>query len=268
MYRLLVEIILTVLMFFAIMSDSYSQENPVIAFNLPEGCGCIRIFDSESDYFIRELYDGRPVLISDNHLTFLSGEESEPMLFSFSLPVSDIHWNDRDCFIASDSIIFRATGERLYPLVVSDRNINSFSVSGEQLAFPEDSLIVICQIKDTDIEKTVYKVQGPVSCLEVAGESILYSVNNSLYVIDHRINYRIYETDSAIRTFAIISNRDIIISTMTGIYYVDPDYNAVLLTEEPASEVSVIGDCLYVIFENGECVKITDISLVDKALAS
>ena len=254
---------------FTIVSLIVSCENNArkmdITFLLPNGSKCIEIINVDSiafkeAYMFRELVNNRPVLIAHNYLTVLDDSLASPMPLLAAYDITDIHWNDGQCFFSSDSTIFYSenTG-RIHPIICLDGEINSFNVSESRIIFPLDSLLLEYRFGDNEVT-CIANIHETISCVHDIESVLFFASGRDLYLSNEDQIYRIYESKEPISSFAVHPSGGIFLGTQKGVSYLTPDYQLLEIVSTPAKDLSIIGDDLYIIFEDNSSVKITDVS--------
>lgn len=244
---------------------SNNTNNSVKSFILPEGSECIEIINADSisldvPYVFRALYDNHPSLILDRYLTVLDDTLSSPFLLPFDFPFSDIHWNDGQCFIASDSTIFYGDNKGIvYPLVESDDRIRSFSVTDERILYPCDSLLLEYRFGAEQIN-CIINAHNRISKVVDLLSSIFYASENDLFLVYENSSYRLYDAEEKIYSFEVHPTGGVFVGTQSGLTFINPDYKKIIIIDEPVLDLQLIGDDLYVIFSNNGSVAITDVS--------
>lgn len=254
---------------FIIISLFISCENNArkkdISFLLPKESKCIEIINVDSIAFkdvykFRELVYNHPVLIAHNFMTVLDDSLASPMPLPSAYDITDIRWNDGLCFFSSDSTVFYGDNNgRIHPIICLDGEINSFHVSESRIIVPLDSLLLEYRFGDEDVS-CIANVHKTISCVHDIESAIFFSTGREIYLHSEEQIYRIYEAKEPISSFAVHSSGGIFLGTQKGVSYLTPDYKLLEIVSTPAKDLSIIGDDLYIIFEDNSSVKITDIS--------
>ena len=240
---------------------------------LPEGSECVEILNADSlsaplTYQFRELYGGHTALVAFNHLTILDDTLSTPIRMPYEYDVADIHWVDGDCFFSSDSTVyFGENNGHAFPLVVSNKRIDSFSVSDSRILLPVDSLILEYRF-GTETLSCLTNAHQVISHLEDAESSIFYSAGCDLYLLHDSTIYHLVAVAEEITSFVVHPNGGVFLGTKEGLIYVTPDYVMVDIVSEPVRDLSLIDDNLFAVFENNSSVMFTNVSNYDSHLSA
>lgn len=244
-----------------------------VSYLLPEGSECVEILSADSlsvpmSYQFRELYGGHPALVAFNHLTVLDDTISTPIRMPYDYDVVDIHWVDGDCFFSSDTTVYYGENNgKAYPLVVSNKRIDSFDVSDGRILLPVDSLILEYRFGSEKLS-CLTNAHQVISHLEDAETSIFYSAGCDLYLLYDSTIYHLVTADEEITSFVVHPNGGVFLGTTGGLIHVSPDYVIADIVQKPVHSLSLIGDNLYVIFDDNGSVMLTDVSNYDRLLSS
>ena len=256
-----------------LMSCANKTEPGTVSYLLPEGSECVEILNADSlsapmMYLFRELYGGHPAIVAFNHLTVLDDTLSTPIQMPYEYDVVDIHWVDGDCFFSSDTTVYYGENNGVaYPLVVLNKRIDSFDVSDSRILLPVDSLILEYRFGAKDLS-CLTNAHQVVSHLEDAETSVFYSVGCDLYLLHDSTIYHLVTVDEEITSFVVHPDGGVFLGTKGGLTYVTPDYIIVDIVSKAVRALSLIGDNLYVIFDDNGSVMLTDVSNYDRLLSS
>lgn len=248
-----------------IVSCVNSARKSDVSFLIPSGSECIEIVNVNSmalkdPYMFRELVNNHPVLIANNYMTVLDDTLASPMPLPLAYDISDIHWLDGQCFFSSDSTVFYGDNNGgIHPILCLDRKINSFQVSESRIIVPADSLLLEYQFGDEKVT-CIANIHQTISCAYDTEDAPFFSSGENLYLLNEGQIYHIYEGSEPISSFVVHSSGGIFLGTEKGLSYLMPDYKFMEIVSVPVKELSIIGDDLFIIFEDNSSVKITDIS--------
>ncbi len=243
-----------------------------VSYLLPEGSECMELLNADSlsapmTYLFRELYGGHPALVAFNHLTVLDDTLSTPVRMPYEYDVVDVHWVDGDCYFSSDTTVYYGENNGVaYPLVVLNKRIDSFDVSDSRILLPVDSLILEYRFGAEKLS-CLTNAHQVISHLEDAESSIFYSVGCDLYLLHDSTIYHLVTVDEEITSFVVHPDGGVFLGTKGGLTYVTPDYVMVDIVSKPVHALSLIGDNLYVIFEDNGSVMLTNVSYYDDLLS-
>lgn len=252
-----------------LFSCGNKKEETSNSFFLPEGSDCIEIIKADSlafnaHYTFRALNDKHPAVVLQNYIISLDDSLSAPIELPFNFNISDIHWVGDDCYLSSDSIIYAIDySGNTYPLVFSHKGIQSFCVSDDRILFPDDSLVVE-YVLGADNVSPIINAHHTVSHVVQHFSSVYYSTGKDLFLHHDKTTYHIYSSEYVISTFAVHSNGDIFMGTKQGLLYMNPDFTIIEITPIPIQDLTIIGDDLYVIFEDNNSILLTNISNFNK----
>lgn len=252
-----------------LFSCGNKKEETSNSFLLPEGSDCIEIIKADSltfnaQYTFRALNDKHPAVVVQNYFIALDDSLSAPIEFPFHYNISDIHWVGDDCYFSSDSTIFGVDNRgNIYPLVISHKRIYSFCISDDGILFPDDSLVVE-YILGTGRVSPIINAHHTINHVVKLFSSVYYSTGKDIYLHHDKTTYHLYSSEHVISTFAVHSNGDIFLGTKQGLLYMNPNYTIIEITPTPIQDLTIIGDDLYVIFEDNNSILLTNISNFNK----
>ena len=250
---------------FQFFSCSNQKNVEEIYFLIPEGSECIEVFNADSlgmdvRYMFRELVDNQPVLVAFNFISPLDDSLHTTGRLPFDMSITDIHWNEGECFFSSDSTIYYSEVNGIvHPLLKADKMIRSFIVANESILFPKDSLLIEYTFGANDMTCLVNAHQN-ISNLYALEQAVFYSSGSDIVMIYENTAYHIFDAQEFITSFVVHQNGDLFIGTPTGLSSLNPAYDIVNITNKPVRELELINDALYVIFDDNSSVKITSVS--------
>ena len=236
-----------------------------VSFLIPSGSECIEIVNVNSmalkdPYMFRELVNNHPVLIANNYMTVLDDTLASPMPLPLAYEISDIHWLDGQCFFSSDSTVFYGDNNGgIHPILCLDRKINSFQVSESRIIVPVDSLLLEYQFGAEEIT-CIANIHQTISRANEIEDALFFSSGKNLYLLDEDQIYHIYEGTEPISSFVVHSCGGIFLGTEKGLSFLMPDYKLFEIVSAAIKDLTIIGDDLFIIFEDNSSVKITNIS--------
>lgn len=249
----------------SIVSCENNARKNDIPFLLPKESKCIEIINVDSiafkeAYMFRELVNNRPVLIAHNYMTVLDDSLASPMPLPTEYEITDICWNDGLCFFSADSTVFYGDNNgRIHPIICLDGEIHSFHVSESRIIVPLDSLLLEYRFGDEEVT-CIANIHKSISCVNDIESVLFFSSGRDLYLYNEGQLYRIYEAKEPVSSFAVHPSGGIFLGTQKGVSYLTPDYQLLEIVSPPAKDISIIGDDLYIIFDDNSSVKITDVS--------
>lgn len=252
-----------------LLSCSNKKEEADNSFLLPEGSECIEIINADSlafnaHYLFRALNDSHPAVVLQNYIISLNDSLLVPIEIPFNYNISDIHWVGEDCYISSDSTIYAMDNSgNTYPLVFSHRGIQSFCISDDRILFPDDSLVVEYFL-GANMVSPIINAHHTISHIVQRPSSVYYSTGKDLFLHHDKTTYHLYSSEYVISTFAVHSNGDIFLGTNRGLLYMNPNYTIIEIASLPVQDLTIIGDDLYVIFEDNNSILLTNISNFNK----
>lgn len=255
-------LLFVLLQFFSCNNQKNDEET---YFLIPEGCECIEIFNADSlgmdvRYMFRELVDDQPVLVALNFISPLDDSLHTTARLPFDMSISDIHWIEGECFFSSDSTIYYSEmNGTVHPIIKTGKMIRSFIMANESILFPEDSLLIEYTYGANELNCIVNAHQS-ISCLYAIEPAVFYSSGSDVVMLYENTAYHIFDAQEFITSFVVHQNGDLFIGTLTGLSYLNPEYEIVRITNKPVSELELIDDVLYVIFDDNSSVKITNVS--------
>lgn len=241
------------------------KEVQQLSFLLPEGSECVEIINADSlalnsRYLYRELFDKHPTLIVSNYVTVLDDSLSSPIHLPFDYSISDIHWNEGQCFFASDSTIYYGDNRgNAYPILKTNKTIRSFTVTNERILCPLDSLLVE-YIFGTDSVSCLINTHRNITKTEDCQSCVFYALESDIFLLYDNVAYHIYQSQNTITSFVVDNEGGLFIGTELGLEYVTPEYTAIEIATLPVSDLTLIGDDLYIVFADNNSVKITKVS--------
>lgn len=232
-------------------------------FLLPDACECIEILKADSiplntRYVFRDIYDNHPIIFCNNYITPLFDSLSTPIPLPYNYNITDIHWDKEYCYFSSDSTLFIDKGGNIYPIIVSNNKIEFFSVSENSILFASDSSLVSFMPCTNEINELV-RVPFIIKYIKQIPPCIFLSAGKEIYLIYENNLYHIFSSEEEILCFDVDSSGGIFIGTNLGLSYLNVDYSMTNVVNIPTRNMTIIDDDLYVIFEDGSSVMITNI---------
>lgn len=234
------------------------------AYYLPVGCECYNIFGEKNppsriNYLIRPFANNLPIMIIGNTATPLSGEMTGGFLLPMDRPYSEIQWLGTQCFFLCDgAIYFCEHNGNSHLLVSGDGSISNFTLSDIGIYFTEkDCLFLLPFDEGSDIE-CLFQADAPIVPLIYQDGCCFFAAGKDIFGIRGQKLIRVYSAESNVSALAIHPNGTIILSTETAVSYITPAFSYGTIVESPAHDLVVIGDTLFITFQDASCSMITN----------
>lgn len=242
--------------------------NEELYFFIPDGSECFSLVESDSlknetRYHYRNIGNNRVAAIVDQYLINLTDASSPTLHIPFNGSISDIKWKDGECFFSSDSILYHMDGNAMIrPIIIADDEITHIELCNDGIAFVRDSLLAYFSFHNKKVE-TILHADSIITGIKTDEESILFSVDNDIFVYDTGQTYKVYSAESVIMSFDIHSNGIIFYSTNDAVMFITPDLIRNKIVNKAASEITVIDNNIYIIFTDNSSCMITNATLFD-----
>lgn len=232
-------------------------------FLLPQGCEVVALVNEPSDvrYFYRDFASEFPVMVMDHYICSLEDESLPALALPCEEPVSDISWRGTNCFYAVGPVIYVCTenGEAT-PAIEADTDIKSFIVNDNGLLFNLGDRLVAYSYR-VETARTLFCSEGTIGKVIGDNSTVFFSSGKNLFILQADALSLILEDEADIISFAVHPNGSIYYAMDTGLYYIDPRYRKIKISDTAVRDMTLVGDSLYLILRNGTSMAITHVSM-------